>query len=354
MLTLYPNGCSLGKAGMNKAPSKRGSCGGWSPAVARRNMRFLWSVENDKLDGVGFSLTFTVQTCPETSQDWSRLVRYVSEALMRGTKVSPAALRLHWVTEWQKRGVPHLHGAVYFAQEAVEAAGGPAAMEHRLVSVWTHLAASYGAQKWSQTVKHIYDALGWSQYVAKHAARGARHIQRSAYCLPSGWQGQTGRMWGKSGVWPVAEALKFEFGNMAAYAAFRRLMRSYSKAQARVEMEAARSALVQSQGQAGGGTALPSGSCLLSSPQPPTDDAGSARERAQSGSAVGQPKAVSRVRSAARGVAYTRRMLKCPDAKVSSFRGMSRWAPATVIRGMVQNLWDRGFDVAECIPLASP
>ncbi|KXV79862.1 hypothetical protein AD953_00805, partial [Acetobacter malorum] len=233
---------------MNKAPSKRGSCGGWSPAVARRNMRFLWSVENDKLDGVGFSLTFTVQTCPETAKDWSRLVDRLSVALMRGTKVSPSAMRLHWVTEWQKRGVPHLHGAVYFAQEAVEAAGGPSAMEHRLVAVWTHLAASYGSQKWSQTVKHIYDALGWSQYVAKHAARGARHIQRSSHCLPSGWQGQTGRMWGKSGVWPVAEALKFEFGNMAAYAAFRRLMRSYSKAQARVEMNTARSALVQAQG----------------------------------------------------------------------------------------------------------
>jgi hypothetical protein len=349
LLTLYPNGCSLGKAGMNKAPSKRGSCGGWSPAVARRNMRFLWSVENDKLDGVGFSLTFTVQTCPETAKDWSRLVDRLSVALMRGTKVSPSAMRLHWVTEWQKRGVPHLHGAVYFAQEAVEAAGGPSAMEHRLVAVWTHLAASYGSQKWSQTVKHIYDALGWSQYVAKHAARGARHIQRSSHCLPSGWQGQTGRMWGKSGVWPVAEALKFEFGNMAAYAAFRRLMRSYSKAQARVEMNAARSALVQAQGQAGGGTARPTHSLPLSSPNPPADDAGAARERAQSGSAVGQPKAVSRVRSAARGVSYTRRMLKCPDAKISAFRGMSRWAPAAVIRGMVQNLWDRGLDVAECI-----
>ncbi|KXV13291.1 hypothetical protein AD930_00010, partial [Acetobacter malorum] len=111
----------------------------------------------------------------------------------------------------------------------------------------------------------------------------------------------------------------------------------------------ARSALVQAQGQAGGGTARPTHSLPLSSPNPPADDAGAARERAQSGSAVGQPKAVSRVRSAARGVSYTRRMLKCPDAKISAFRGMSRWAPAAVIRGMVQNLWDRGLDVAECI-----
>ena len=350
MLTLYPNGCSLGKAGMNKAPSKRGSCSGWSSAVARRNMRFLWSVENDKLDGVGFSLTYTVQKCPETAQEWSALVHRLSVALMRGTKVSPSAMRLHWVTEWQKRGVPHLHGAVYFSQEAVDAAGGPAALCYRLSHVWTHLAAFYGALPHCQTVRHIYDALGWSQYVAKHAARGVKHLQRSPQSLPLKWQGHTGRMWGKSGIWPVAEALKFDFGNMAAYAAFRRLMRSYAKAQARKELIEARVALAQE--QAGGGTARPTDSYPLSSPNPPADDAGPATERAQSGSAVGQPsRAVCRVRSAARGVSYTRRILKCSDSKVSSFRGMSRWAPATVIRGMVQNLWDRGFDVAECVSL---
>jgi len=310
-------------------------------------MRFLWSVENDKLDGLGFSLTFTLQKCPETAQEWSRLVRYLSDALMRGTKTIPSAIRLHWVTEWQKRGVPHLHGAVYFSYSHLDAAGGADRLRYRLIGLWLHLADAFGAQHQSQTVKPVYDSLGWSQYVAKHAARGARHLQRSPQSLPQKWQGHTGRMWGKSGPWPVAEALKFDFGDMAAYSAFRRLMRSYAKAQASQELTAALSAIVQAKKGASGRKGGADASSPLSNADAPATPDATLTERAQSGSAVGQPdKAVCRVLSAVRGVVYTRHMLRCPDPRISAVRGMSRWAPAPVVARMVRNLLDRGFDVA--------
>jgi len=46
---------------------------------------------------------------------WTRLVKTLLQRLRRA-----GLLRWHWVVEWQRRGVPHLHLAVY-AQEGVVA-----------------------------------------------------------------------------------------------------------------------------------------------------------------------------------------------------------------------------------------
>jgi len=156
-------------------------------------------------------------------------------------------------------------------------------------------------------------------------------------------------MWGKSGPWPVAEAVRFEFGDMAAYAAFRRLMRSFAKAQAAKELREAVSAVAQAKGQPEGEKVRADASFPLSKQTCPAKSPLKA-ERAQSGSAVGQPpRAVCRMLGAGRSLSYTRRMLKCPDAKISGFRGMSRWASSQTVQAMVRNLWDRGFDVVECV-----
>ncbi|WP_201793931.1 hypothetical protein, partial [Escherichia coli] len=61
-------------------------------------------------------------------------------------------VRLHWLTEWQKRGVPHLHGIAYF----------PAAYEASTVGWnWIAVAEKYGANIRSQHVVPVTDMQGW-------------------------------------------------------------------------------------------------------------------------------------------------------------------------------------------------
>ena len=340
---------------MNSKPSKRGECSGWSPAVARRNLRFLWSVDTDALEGIGFSFTFTVLDCPEDPQVWSATINRLSVALMRGSKIIPSALRLHWVNEWQKRGVPHLHGVVYFSQDAVAQGGGAEKMKHRISWVWEHVAAKWRPSPKSQFVTPIYDPLGWSKYCAKHAARGARHVQRNRSAMPKAWQGKTGRMWGKSGSWGILQPLKVEFPTAEGFPAFRRLVRSRVVAEARKELAAATAAAQEL------GVSRWQDVCsdkLLSPGAAPrsTENDLAAHERAQSGSPVGRDsvmcskvRAALRLRSALRSINYSRRLFRCPDRTLSSLRGVSQWLPADIARAMLRNLTDRGIEWAEAL-----
>ena len=44
--------------------AKRGEVGGWSEGAARRNVRFLYGIEERELHGDGFAVTLTVRDCP--------------------------------------------------------------------------------------------------------------------------------------------------------------------------------------------------------------------------------------------------------------------------------------------------
>ena len=93
---------------------------GWSKTASRNNTKFLRSVYVPDLSGAAVAFTLTIRDCPPTSDDWKILRETFIKRLRRAGMV-----RLHWLTEWQKRGVPHLHGIAYFpaAYEAATVSG---------------------------------------------------------------------------------------------------------------------------------------------------------------------------------------------------------------------------------------
>jgi hypothetical protein len=259
--------------------AKRDDVIGWSDKTARSNTRFLQSVSLDGLDGVGFAFTLTIKNCPETHADWHSLRTAFLKRLHRMGMV-----RLHWVTEWQRRGVPHLHGVVYFPE--VFFADLMEAIYHmdRIIEHWLEVSARYVSTAKAQNIKPISDSLGWLQYLAKHASRGAGHYQRSRESMPEGWK-KTGRMWGKGGTWVTREPMKFDLDRRANFA-YRRLQRSYRIAQAR------------------------------SSKNPSS-------------------------------VKFARRMLTCNLRGLSEVRGTSGWIPEAVTLTMLSFLHSQGYSVTQ-------
>lgn len=262
-----------GKAG------KRGTIGGWTAQSSRRNMRFLWSIDTDRLTGTGYSFTLTVPVCPDTPRDWADWCATYWKRLE-----AVGAIRIHWVIEWQRRGCPHLHGSIYFAESA-----DLTDIENFVIFQWVYRnpfsSASLMAPQ--QRCMRIYDAVGWGQYVAKHAARGVKHYQRSPENIPEHWQGKTGRIWGSRGDWPATAPLRIEMQDKrgdGGWYVYRRLARAYAVAKAR-----------------------------------------STGDRAAQ--------------------IYARRMLRSNRRDLAECRGISSWLPRSVTEQLVENLDDRGYFV---------
>ena len=251
----------------------RGEVRGWSEGAARRNTEFLMSVIETRLHGYGVALTLTVRDCPPNAREWHRLRRAWIDRMRRA-----GMIRLHWVTEWQRRGVPHLHGAVWFPD---------AYRTLDVIDAWVAVAAAYGASHRGQHARPIDGPIGWFQYLSKHAARGVAHYQRTSENIPEGWQKKTGRVWGKSGDWPVRDAVEFHLEDQrgdGGWFAFRRLVRSWRKADARAE---------------------------------------GSRHR----------------------IAQARRMLKCSDRSLSRVYGVSEWISQDLTAALLENLASRGYRV---------
>ena len=149
---------------------------------------------------LGLSGSLTLRDCPPSHDDWKTLREALFFRLRR-----KGLYRLHWLTEWQKRGVPHLHFAAWFLQSVVVInINQPALSDSELAQVlsylisadWLSISSVYRSSGLSQVVKPMSNELGWLQYLSKHAARGAAHYQRAQGSIPSGWEGMTGRMWG--------------------------------------------------------------------------------------------------------------------------------------------------------------
>lgn len=245
--------------------AKRDRIKGWTAAAVRRHTAWLYSIDAESLDDglPGFAVTLTLRDCPPSAEEWTRLVRSWIKALERS-----GLQRMHWVVEWQRRGVPHLHCALYFDPSVQD--GGDLAC-----ALWFTRAVAFGAAPQAQQWNPIDGPLGWLQYLSKHAARGVKHYQRTG--SPEGWE-STGRLWGHRGEWPVVEPSRYEVSR-GAYWRLRRLVRSWRVADARSERDP--------------------------------------RKRAQ------------RVR-------YARRMLACPDPRLSPVRGVSDWIPADVMDRLVR------------------
>lgn len=262
-MTVYRHGVTCGLGNEMAKPPERTEVTGWSSSAIRRNLRFLYSVDERGLEGLpGVAFTLTVKDCPPSGEEWGRLRDNLFRELRR-----EGAVVVHWVTEWQRRGVPHLHLAIFFPP------GHPLPVSE-ITAHWCRIAGVYGPSPFGQHFSSIWDVLGWNQYVSKHAARGLKHYQRSPENIPEGWRGQsTGRMWGKLGTWPVVQPLSIELDS-GGFWAYRRIVRGWRVADARSQVE-----------------------------------------RSQDRS-----KGLRRLRAA-------RRMLRCPGRQLSSVRGLSEWLP---------------------------
>lgn len=246
---LYQNGLTAGIAPSfpKNHGAIRGECAGWSVFSSRSNTRFLYSVRAADLpvssDGsslLALSLSFTIRDCPPSHFSWRTLREAFFLRLRRR-----GLYRLHWLTEWQRRGVPHLHCALWFDLVTVQVwmdkhyPGYPLEAFHVLIKAdWLYLSAAYRSSVGAQDIKPITNDLGWLQYLSKHAARGAAHYQRAIGSHPVGWR-KTGRMWGHLGDFPTNEPLPLNIENPAYYA-FRRIVRCWRIANARCSSSPAR------------------------------------------------------------------------------------------------------------------
>lgn len=229
----------------NPVSGPRGDCKGWTPATATRQKKWLYSVDGGSLTGSGFALTLTVGPCPDDAETWARMRRAWLKRLERKWPL----LRLHWVTEWQERMVPHMHVAVYFDDGAPATGDGvgrtqvPAQVGRLAMVEWLlvcdafKLEAAYEAQD----VKPIADVGGWFKYMSKHASRGANHYQRMGH--PASWD-KTGRMWGYVGEWPVSEPYEIPISRVD-FVEIRRMMRHWARSEAACKGDYARLAYLR-------------------------------------------------------------------------------------------------------------
>lgn len=218
-INILPNGTTCGNlSGGNKTPLKRKDSNGWTLNVSKRLRSWLYSIPVESLTGNGISFTLTVKDCPSSSSDWSRLRSNFIKRLFRDQ-----CIRLQWLTEWQERGVPHLHGVAYFENQFPPS---------RLIDHWLDLTSvDYSSSRLAQDSKPINNVLGWLDYLAKHSARSSIHYQRSPENVPVGWL-KTGRMWGYRGSWDKRSSLSFEV-EPSAYYIYRRISRKIQIANAR-------------------------------------------------------------------------------------------------------------------------
>lgn len=218
-LVIRQHGVSGGLPG----PGGGGHCSstsvtGWSRGSAQRNALFLQSVK-PPVGCLGIAVTLTCRTLPSLS-DWRSMVRTYCRFLSKSMVVSC----YHYVTEWQRRGVPHLHLVVYL-QIADTAWSTWMVLLRRF---WSDISDSAMQSNYAYPVT---DLVGWLQYVAKHAARGVNHYQRAS--LPEDWKGlATGRMWGYGGNWPERKEGKLSMSR-ADFVIFSRLLRKYMVKQGR-------------------------------------------------------------------------------------------------------------------------
>ena len=231
-VTVLPNGvtASFPRFGPQAEKSPRGKVKGWSPQSAARLRRWFYSVDGARLDGLGVGATLTVRDLPPTSADWTLtrerfMVRLRRAGLLRG----------QWLTEWQRRGVPHLHGCLYFPEGARDG------LQELVTGHWQAAAGEWGVSASGQHVAEVWGLPGWLQYQAKHSSRGVRHYQRAN--VPAAWRESTGRLWGVVGEWPVREEVREVTSR--EFWRFRRLLRAWLVSEARRDGDRRRAAYLR-------------------------------------------------------------------------------------------------------------
>jgi hypothetical protein len=232
-ITLMPEGINAGFAGVNGSPERRGVVRGLTPGAARRNKRWLMSIDQRSLTGIPVTFTLTLRDIPASCEEWTAAKKAL---LMRFRRYG--FLRCHWVMEWTKRGRPHLHGIAFLPAHK----GQPGRLVGRtwevftpalIVEWWTEVAGRWGVSPRGQHVQLSRRVdTAWLRYMAKHASRGVGHYQRQAESIPEGWK-KTGHMWGTMGDdWPL-HAEKHDLPTWAFHH-LRRQVRRMIRAKARI------------------------------------------------------------------------------------------------------------------------
>lgn len=227
-----PSGYTSSCTPLRNSPptSCRGLVIGWSPKAAARNARFLRAQPRDGFqDGQPFAVTLTLRDLPASHDAWQKLRRAFFKRLHR-----LGLLRAHWVVEFTRRGVPHLHCAIWLPEGFQ---GGAEA----IVDAWAAVTAGHATLKRSQDVQPIAQLGGWLRYVGMHAGRGTKHYQRARAALPAGWQ-TVGRLWGYIGG-PWVDPDDIEARTLLTFPEwwrFRRIARNLEVARARASGDPAR------------------------------------------------------------------------------------------------------------------
>ena len=238
-ITMMPSGINAAFAGGNSAPVKRGGVCGLTKGSARRNKAFLMSIDTSKLHGTPVTMTFTLRDAPESSKEWDKLKRRLWPRLKR-----LGMFRAHFVTEWTRRGVPHLHVMAFFESMQIRLPDNSMARlvltNYAILQHWLSISHQYGTGPQGQHVRIETDRIdvAWFKYMSKHASRSAFHYQRQSELIPKGWH-STGRMWGKVGSdWPVHHECH-ELDNWAFHS-LRRQVRRLRRAKARTDIKSGR------------------------------------------------------------------------------------------------------------------
>lgn len=298
VVSVYRHGVTAGIAPVsNHKRAKRGEIHGWSPGAVRRSLKFLYSIDERGLTGEGWAFTLTVRDCPPSPEAFYLAIK----AWLKQVGRLMGTVRVHWVIEWQRRGVPHLHGAIWFPDGTESGYH----VENILTKLWMAYAAAFGAGDRGQLVKPINGPIGWFQYVSKHAARGAKHYQRSSENIPQAWH-KTGRMWSHGGSWPIKEPVKVGIENRAYYA-LRRMARAWRRADARASYVKAR-ATVGDSGQPA-------------------------------------PRSLQILAEARHRIISARTMLRCNKPEIARFRGISEWISEDLSLLMIRRLHQSGYSV---------
>ena len=316
-LKLYRHGFTMASIGyQSRRGGPRGKVTGWSPGAARRNTAFLRSVDETTLTGHGIALTLTMKDCPESGTDLATILTSWIKRQRRGSMV-----RLHWVMEFQKRGVPHYHVAIWYdgsPQDALRRApvesdyaaasfaisnidmhkAEPRLSDYAVKAVadWIELTAHLGTGPKGQHARPIIGAVGWFQYLAKHCGRGRQHYQRQQANTPKAW-GSSPRVWGKSGDWKIIEPATAVLTTKQWYK-LRRLVRAQRVARSRSVVPG------------------PGWSWL-----PPLFTKTMARDFT---TMPGLPSKLT-IRHRLRLLKHARSMLRCTEQKLSQVRGVSEW-----------------------------
>lgn len=223
-ISVLPHGFTIGTIDRDRRQSEengRSDICGWTQKSTRSNIAFLRSINEQQLTGIGFACTLTLGICPRTPALWHKLRKAFDMRLRR-----LGMIRYHWITEWQRRGVPHLHMCIFFDDAVHEYIG------KDIIEAWLGCASDYLPDISGQHCVPLREAIGWFQYVSKHAARGIYHYQRSSSNVPVEWNKKTGRIWGKCGSWPVDEPIEV-YPDDAAFFMIRRIVKRWRLADSR-------------------------------------------------------------------------------------------------------------------------